>query len=282
MLEGQVGKGIRYFGLERLEDFNRLEQDLGFFLEQFRDDLDIIYDVQRLPALFAELRSLLDRDRRPGRFLLLGSASPLLMRQTADFLAGRIEYLTLHPLHLLELEPRPDLLKQHWRRGGFPVSWLADTEELSYRWRQNFIQTYVERDLPMLGLDTDPVRFRTFLQMLTASHGNLWNAEPLGRSLGVSGKTIKHYLSFLESSFFVTVLYPYASKLGKRLVKSPKVYLTDSGVLNTQLDVTDSASITLHPLAGTSWEGYVIQQIIQCLPQEITPFFFPNLRRNRM
>jgi len=129
-----VGKGIRYFGLERLEDFNRLEQDLGFFLEQFRDDLDIIYDVQRLPALFAELPSLLDRDRRPGRFLLLGSASPLLVRQTSDFLAGRIEYLTLHPLHLLELEPRTDLLKQHWRRGGFPVSWLADTAELSYRW----------------------------------------------------------------------------------------------------------------------------------------------------
>jgi hypothetical protein len=274
MLVGQIGKGIQYFDLERLEDIRKLQEDPGFFLEQYRDELVIIDEVQRLPALFAELRSLIDRDRKPGRFLLLGSASPLLMRQTADSLAGRIGYLTLHPLHLTELTPKPNLLGQHWWRGGFPVAWLAETEQLSYRWRQNFIQTYVERDLPMLGLETDPVRFRTFLQMLAASHGTLWNAESLGRSLGVSGKTINSYLRFLESSFFIRVLQPYASNLGKRLVKSPKVYLSDSGLLNALLGISDSSSLTRHPLAGLSWEGYVLQQIIQSLPEEISPYFY--------
>jgi len=274
MLTNHAERPIRYFDLERTEDLRPLAEDPGFFLEQFKEELVVIDEVQRLPSLFAELRSLVDRDRRPGRFLLLGSASPLLLRQTADSLAGRIAYLTLHPLHLTELQPQEDLLRQHWSRGGFPSSWLAPSESSSFRWRKNFIQTYVERDLPMLGLDADPVRFRNFLHMLAASNGNLWNAESLGRSLGLSGKTIKHYLGYLESSFFVYILQPYSSNVGKRLIKSPKVYLTDSGLLHSLLGVPDSLALTRHPQAGASWEGYVVQQIVHHLPEGITAYFY--------
>jgi predicted AAA+ superfamily ATPase len=274
MLADHADRPIRYFDLERTEDFGPLSEDPEFFLEQFKGDLVVIDEVQRLPSLFAELRSLIDRDRRPGRFLLLGSASPLLLRQTADSLAGRIAYLTLHPLHLTELQPQEDLLRQHWSRGGFPSSWLAHSESSSFRWRKNFIQTYVERDLPMLGLDADPVRFRNFLHMLAASNGNLWNAESLGRSLGLTGKTIKHYLGYLESSFFVHILQPYSTNVGKRLVKTPKVYLTDSGLLHSLLGVPDSSALTRHPQAGSSWEGYVVQQIVQQLPEDITAYFY--------
>jgi hypothetical protein len=273
-LISQVGKAVRYFDLERLEDFNRLQADPGFFLDQFRDELVIIDEVQRLPGLFAELRSLIDNHRVPGRFLLLGSASPLLMRSTADSLAGRIGYLTLQPLQIAELGIQLETIMTHWWRGGFPDSWLAPSEDLSFRWRESFIRTYVERDLQFLGLNTDPFRFRTFLQMLAAVNGNLWNAESLGRSLGLSGHTIKQYLGFLESSFFVKVLPPFFHNMGKRLVKSPKVYLSDTGILHTLLGVKNQADLVLHPQAGASWEGYVLMQIMNELPLDLDPYFF--------
>jgi hypothetical protein len=273
-LKGQVGKPVRYFDLERLEDLQRLTDDPGFFLDQFREELVIIDEVQRLPGLFAELRSLIDRHRVPGRFLLLGSASPLLMRSTADSLAGRIGFLTLQPLHLSEVDIVQDNVMRHWWRGGFPDAWLAPSDDLSFHWRESFIRTYVERDLQFLGLNADPVRFRTFLQMLASVHGNLWNAESLGRSLGLSGNTIKQYLNFLESSFFVRVLHPFFANIGKRLVKSPKVYLTDSGLLHVLLGVRRQLDLTLHPMAGGSWEGYVLSQVIGALPEGLEPLFF--------
>lgn len=273
-LEGQVGKPVRYFDLERLEDLQRLTSDPGFFLEQFREELVVIDEVQRLPLLFAELRSLIDRHRVPGRFLLLGSASPLLMRSTADSLAGRIGFLTMHPLLLPEIGLEQGNIMRHWWRGGFPDAWLAPTDELSFHWRESFIRTYVERDLQFLGLNADPVRFRTFLQMLAAVHGSLWNAESLGRSLGLSGNTVKQYLGFLESSFFVRVLHPFFANISKRLVKSPKVYLTDPGLLHVLLGIRQQPDLTLHPMAGPSWEGYVISQIVTVLPKGVEPFFF--------
>ncbi len=274
-LAPRLQKPMRYFDLERLEDYQRLQADPGYFLEQYQDEFVVIDEVQRLPGLFAELRSLIDRKRIPGRFLLLGSASPLLMRQTADSLAGRIAYLDLHPLHQSELDlTETDALRKHWWRGGFPDSWLAKEDAWSMDWREQFIRTYVERDLPYLGLSTDPVRFRMFLQLLAATHGNLWNAESIGRSLGISGNTIKHYLSFLESSFFVFVLRPYFANLGKRLVKSPKVYVADSGLLHALAGVSRPEDLPVHPIAGASWEGYVISQILAVLPSGIEPFFY--------
>lgn len=273
-LKDSMDRKVRYFDLERLEDFQRLQGDPGFFLEQYRDDCVIIDEVQRLPALFAELRSLIDRKREPGRFLLLGSASPLLMRQTADSLAGRIAYLTLHPLHQSEVLGPADDVRSHWWRGGFPDSWLASSDAWSADWREQFVRTYVERDLPFLGLNADPVRFRMFLQMLAAAHGNLWNAESIGRSLGLSGNTVKHYLSFLESSFFALVLRPFFVNVGKRLVKAPKVYIADSGLLHSLAGIARPEDLPVHPLAGASWEGYVIGQIITRLPAGIEPFFY--------
>ncbi|MEQ1746821.1 MAG: ATP-binding protein [Saprospiraceae bacterium] len=273
-LEGQVGRNIRYFDLERLEDYQRLQRDPGFFLEQYRDDCVVIDEVQRLPTLFSELRSLIDRKRSPGRFLLLGSASPLLMRQTADSLAGRIAYLTLHPLHQSEVIHTDDDIRQHWWRGGFPESWLAPPDAQSADWRGQFVRTYVERDLPFLGLNTDPIRFRMFLQMLASAHGNLWSAESVGRSLGLSGNTVKSYLNFLESSFFALVLRPFFVNISKRLVKSPKVYVSDSGLLHSLAGIAKPEDLPVHPLAGASWEGYVVGQIAAKLPPDIEPFFY--------
>ena len=270
----RLNKPMRYFDLERLEDYQRLQTDPGFFLEQYQDEFVVINEVQRLPGLFAELRSLIDRKRMPGRFLLLGSASPILLRHTADSLAGRIAYLSLHPLNQIELALTETDLRKHWWRGGFPDSWLAGQDAWSSDWREQFIRTYVERDLPFLGLSTDPVRFRMFLQMLAVAHGNLWNAESIGRSLGISGNTVKHYLSFLESSFFVQVLRPYFVNMGKRLVKSPKVYVTDSGLLHSLAGIHRPDDLPVHPLAGASWEGYVLSQIAPLIPPGIEPFFY--------
>ena len=196
------------------------------------------------------------------------------MRQTADSLAGRIAYLTLQPLHQNELGLTDADLRKHWWRGGFPDSWLAEEDAWSNDWREQFIRTYVERDLPFLGLNTDPVRFRMFLQLLAAAHGNLWNAESVGRSLGISGNSVKHYLGFLESSFFVQVLRPYFVNMGKRLVKSPKVYVTDSGLLHSLAGIHRPDNLPVHPLAGASWEGYVLSQILPLLPNGIEPFFY--------
>ena len=273
-LVDQLPRPVRYFDLERLEDYNRLEEDPGFFLEQFQNECVILDEVQRMPALFSELRSLIDRHRISGRFLLLGSASPLLLRAASESLAGRIAYLTLFPFHLLELPQEENVLRRHWWRGGFPEAWLAPTEELSIDWREQFIRTYVERDLQFLGLSTDTVRFRNFLQMLAAVHGNVWNAESLGRSLGVTGKTIRHYLHFLESSFFVQILPPYFANIKKRLVKSPKVYIRDSGLLHALLGIRRSEALPVSPHVGASWEGYAISQVISLLPKGVSPYFF--------
>lgn len=273
-LAERLGRKVRYVDLERLEDFQRLDAEAGFFLEQYREELVIIDEVQRMPRLFAELRSQIDRHRVPGRFLLLGSASPLLMQQTADSLAGRIGYLTLYPLSHTEVVEDQDLQRRHWWRGGFPDAWLAPTDPFSMRWRRDFIRTYVERDLQQLGLSTDPVRFRTFLQMLAAVHGQLWNAESMGRSLGVSGNTIRHYLGFLERSFFIHILPPFYSNLGKRLVKSPKVYIQDSGLLHALLSLDDPDRLLQSPYAGASWEGYVLMEIIRQLPDGLQAYFF--------
>lgn len=273
-LVGAVSGKMRYFDMERLEDSRLLEADPGFFLEQYQDECVVIDEVQRMPGLFAELRSLIDRKRTPGRFLLLGSASPLLMRQTADSLAGRIAYLTLRPLHLTEVVGADDDLRQHWWRGGFPDSWLAPTDARSAEWRDQFVRTYVERDLSLLGLNADTQRFRMFLQLLSAAQGSLWNAESVGRSLGLSGNTIRHYLGFLESSFFVQVLRPFFVNVGKRLVKSPKVYIADTGLLHTLAGISRPDDLPVHPLAGASWEGYVLMQVIGKLPADVEPYFY--------
>ncbi len=273
-LIGKYTRPVRYFDLERLEDFQRLKEEPGFFLEQFKDELIIIDEVQRLPDLFAELRALIDRHRIPGRFLLLGSASPLLAQKSSESLAGRVAYIRLNPFSLLEIGLSEEHLKPHWWRGGFPNAWLAPTDAWSFEWREQFIRTYVERDLPFLGLHTDPIRFRTFLHMLAAQHGNLWNAETFARSLGVSGNTVKRYLNFLETSFMALVLRPFHANIKKRLVKSPKVYFSDSGLLHALLHIQQPEDLILNPAVGASWEGYALAECLKNLPKGIEPYFF--------
>ncbi len=274
-LTAKIERKVRYFDLERLEDINLIRQDPGFFLEQFQNDCVILDEVQRMPELFPELRSLIDRKREPGRFLLLGSASPLLMQETSESLAGRIGYVTMHPLHHSEIVPKVTDLMTHWWRGGFPDALTAPDDMLSSHWRDQFIRTYVERDIRFLGLNADPILFGNFLKMVAATHGNLWNAQSIGNSLGVSGTTIRHWMHFLERSFFVTVLHPYSANLSKRLVKSPKIYISDSGLFHTLLGIRKPGSeLVTHPMVGASWEGYAVSQILQSLPMGIEPYFY--------
>jgi predicted AAA+ superfamily ATPase len=217
-LSTQFSNPVRYFDLERLEDFQLLSNDPGFFLSQYENDCVIIDEVQRLPALFSELRALIDQKRTNGRFLLLGSAAPLLMKQSADSLAGRIAYLTMHPFHLLEIGDEQTDIRNHWWRGGFPDAWLAENDAWSMTWREQFIRTYVERDLPFLGLRTDPVRFSIFLQMLASVNGQLWNAESIGRSLGTSGNTVKTYRfsgKLVFCACFTSLFCKSRQKIGK-------------------------------------------------------------------
>ncbi len=262
-----------YLDLEDDRDRQKLGTDPHFFFQHFEDQCIILDEVQQMPEIFRTLRGVIDANRRPGRFILLGSASPELLRQSSETLAGRIGYVELYPFSLLEIADPADW-KAHWFRGGFPGSYLAPDDGLSLQWRKNFIKTYIERDLPQLGLSADPVLVRRFWQMLAAQHGNLWNAEQFANSLGVSGHTIKRYLGFLESAFMVSSLQPWFTNMGKRLVKSPKVYLRDSGILHAWFDFARFDDLLGNAILGASWEGYVIEQIKSVVGNKLECFFY--------
>ena len=257
--------------LERPSDLARIA-DAEFFLEQYREKLVILDEVQRKPELFPVLRALVDLDRRPGRFLLLGSSAPDLIRQSSESLAGRIIYHELTPLSLQETGSRK--WKQLWVRGGFPESFLAPLDAKSMNWRNAFIGTYLERDLPQLGVRIPSVLLRRFWEMLAHSQGQLWNASKVAAGLGVTAPTARHYLDLLHDTFIVRQLQPYFPNVKKRLVKSPKVYLRDSGLLHALLGLPSFNDILGHPVAGGSWEGWVIEQILDVLPPDIQPFFY--------
>lgn len=255
-----LGQNFIYLDLEDDRDRAKLSADPHFFFQQYTDRCIILDEVQQMPEIFRLLRGAIDENRRPGRFVLLGSASPDLLRQSSESLAGRIAYLELHPFHLLEIEGRFDW-KTHWLRGGFPDALQAPSPELSFEWRRNFIRSYLERDLPRLGLSADPVTVRRFWQMLAGENGGIWQGEKFARSLGVSAATAKRYLTFLENAFLSMTLEPWFPNVGKRVVKSPKIFQTDSGILHTWLDLTDMDNLLGSAALGASWEGYVINQI---------------------
>jgi len=222
--------------------------------------LVVVDEVQRMPHLFTVLRPLADRDPQPARFLLLGSASPALIKGVSESLAGRVRFVPVAGLCIEEtgLEARGDL----WLRGGFPRSFLATSEAASLRWRKDFITTLVERDIPQLGIQVPPETLRRFWNMLAHYHGQTWNGEELARSMGVSGKTVRHYLDILAGTYLVRVLPPWFENLGKRQVKSPKVYLRDSGLLHAFLNVGSMAALQAHPKYGHSWEGFALEQVL--------------------
>lgn len=264
------GEHFLYLDLERISDREKLQGDPTFFLSQFQDRCVILDEIQFMPELFSELRGLVDEDRRPGRFIVLGSASPDLIRGSSETLAGRIGYIELTPFNLKEVDDVDKL----WIRGGFPDSYLASSDKSSKLWRRNFIQTFIHRDLGLLGLSTEVRLMERFWQLIASVQGGLLNAQQFGRNLDVSQPTIMRYIDFLEGAFILRVLQPWHRNLKKRLVKSPKIYLRDSGLLHSLLGLDTFEDVINHFIVGSSWEGFVIEQIINCFEDDRQFYFY--------
>lgn len=266
-------KQTLYLDLENPLDVRKL-QDAYTFLTDNYDKCIIIDEVQILPSLFSVLRSVIDESRRNGRFILLGSASPQLVKGVSESLAGRIAYKELSPINLIEL-PGSVQQNKHWLRGGFPSSLLAKTEQASAEWRSSFIRSYAERDLSTLfGVELTSSIVRRLLSMLAHINGNIWNAEMIGRSLGISAPTVNRYVEFLEGAFLLHRLMPFHINTRKRLVKAPKVYIRDSGLLHSLSNIGNLNSLKGHPVVGGSWEGYVVEQIKQIKPKGVDMYYY--------
>ena len=265
----KVDKPTHYLDLELPSDVAKLS-DPELYLGKFADHLVILDEIQRLPEVFPVLRSLVDARRRAGEktahFLILGSASPELLQQSSETLAGRISYLELHPLNRTELESGRAVMEQHWFRGGYPDSFLAADDTLSNQWREDFITSYVERYLPQLGITAAPLLLRRLCSMLAHQQGATLNLSKMAGSLGIDGKTARHYIDLLAGLYLVRSLPAWSRHAGKRLVKSPKVYWRDSGLLHTLAGLHDLEQVLGHPLCGHSWEGYCLEQILTRLP----------------
>lgn len=271
-IQKELPKESTYFDLEIPSDLNKFLSDPELFLKNLQQQTVILDEIHRLPNIFVLLRGLIDQQRDAGRFILLGSASPDLLKNTAESLAGRISYLEMHPLHFREIAP--ENYQNHWLWGGFPAAYLAKNDRIKNIWLNDFLMSYLERDLPQLGLSASPLLMRRLLMMLASIQGGVLNYSTLANSLGVSQPTIKNAIDFLEQAFLVRRLQPYFVNIGKRLVKSPKIYIRDSGLLHHLLNVKDINSLLGHIVAGGSWEGYIIQEIISILPQDALPFYY--------
>ena len=231
----------------------------------------VIDEIHRRPELFPALRVLVDREAQPARFLVLGSASPALLRQSSESLAGRIEVITMAGFGIAELGA--GAMERHWQRGGFPRSFLAASEADSREWRKQFMQTILERDLPQLGASLPTAALLRFWTMLAHYHAQIWHAAPPARSLGVSEPTVRRYLDLLSGLFMVRQLQPWHANLRKRQVKAPKVYVRDSGILHELLGVRSATDLLAHPKCGDSWEGYVIEEALRLLQPDEAYFW---------
>lgn len=273
--EGFRGAPAKYLDLENPAHLERLSDASGY-LETVRDRLVVLDEVHRVPQLFRELRGIIDERIRQGeasgQFLILGSASMELLRQSGESLAGRIGHLELGPLDVREVEPGN--ATRLWRRGGFPRSFLAPSRRASNLWRDNFLRTYLERDIPELGPRIPATTLRRFWTMLAHSQGGLWNAAQLARSLGVDGKTVSRYLDLMVDLLLVRRLPPLHANVRKRLVKSPKVYVRDSGVAHALLRIPDTDELLGHPVAGASWEGFVVESLLAAAPDWTRASFY--------
>ena len=264
-----------YFDLERDADRQILtEPDL--YLDEQAGKLVILDEVQQMPGLFKSLRGQIDQRRRAGfragQFLLLGSASNVLLQQSAESLAGRVRYIEMPPLQLTEVGA--DQLNALWLRGGFPDSFMASSDQASMDWRLDFLRTYLERDIPALGPRIPAATLRRFWTMLAHVQGGLLNASALAEGLGVSGQTIGRYLDLLVDLMLVRRLQPWHENVGKRLVKSPKVYVRDSGVVHALLSIGTIEGLLGHPVVGGSWEGLCIEALLAAAPTGTEPFFY--------
>lgn len=264
-----------YLDLESESDRAKLAQP-ELYLADHQDKLVILDEVHRAPGLFPVLRGLIDAGRRAkhknGRFLLLGSASLDLLKQSGETLAGRVAYLELAPLSVLETQALP--LDKLWLRGGFPESLLASNEVRSLRWRQDFIRTYLERDIPQFGPRIAAETLRRFWGMLAHHQGGMLNTAQFARNLGVDVKTAAAYLDLLVDLLLVRRLLPWHANLGKRLVKAPKVYVRDSGLVHALLNIPDKETLLSHPVVGQSWECFVIENLLVCAPESVQGYYY--------
>jgi uncharacterized protein len=225
--------------------------------------LVVLDEIQKMPELFQVLRILVDRPENQARFLILGSASPEIVKSASETLAGRLEFIELQGFDLSETGA--NTWESLWLRGGFPRSFLAATDDDSQVWREGFIRTFLERDIPQLGINIPAVAIRRFWTMLAHYHGQTWNAAEIGRSMGLSDKTVRSYLDILTGTFMIRQLQPWFENLGKRQVKAPKIYFRDTGLLHSLLDIPDKHSLLGHPKVGASWEGFALEQALQIL-----------------
>ena len=266
-----------YLDLELKSDRDKLSSP-ELFLNMHEDKLVIFDEIHRMPELFQTLRSLVDQGRRKGkrvgRFLVLGSASIELLRQSDETLAGRIEYLDLNPLSILEIDNTAESMNRLWLRGGFPDSYLASNDEDSFRFRRSFIRTYLERDVPQFGPRIPAELLERLWTMLAHNQGTLLNASRLAASLSLSAPTVGAYLSLFVDLLLVRKLLPYHSNMGKRMVKSPKTYIRDSGLLHALLGIQNLTELAGHPVIGSSWEGFVIESLLTAAPEGTQASFY--------
>jgi predicted AAA+ superfamily ATPase len=266
-------KPVIYLDME-LESDRRKLFDMESFFSSHRNKLVVIDEVQLVPAVFSALRPEVDALRKPGRFLLTGSANPVMIKGVAESLAGRVAYMELTPFMLNEVISKYTM-QRHWFRGGYPNAFLAKTDEAFHRWMENYIETFIQRDLRVLfGAGLSPAVTRNIWSMIAHHNGGILNAENFSRALGITGPTVKKYLQFLEAAYLIRQLPPWFANSGKRLVKAPKLFIRDSGVLHHLTHISSANSLAGNLVIGSSWEGYVTEEIIRHLPSGISAFFY--------
>jgi len=272
-----------YLDLESNQDLAKLT-DPSLYFEDQKDKLVILDEIQRIPELFRELRGIVDNNIRQGRpsghFLILGSASIDLLKQSSESLAGRIAYLELDPLDILEIDNTKSSVDSLWVKGGFPVSYLLS--EQSMVWRENFIRTYLERDIPQLGPRIPAETLRRFWTMLANLQGSKLNVSNIASSLGVDGKTVNKYLDLMVDLLLVRRLPSYQLNINKRLVKSPKIYVRDSGLVHNLLSISDKEQLLGHPIVGMSWEGFIIENILRVTTNKANAYFYSTASGTEM
>jgi predicted AAA+ superfamily ATPase len=269
----QEKNDILYLDLQNMSDLNKLTEPALFFGSN-KDVVVCLDEIQLLPQLFSVLRSEIDSDRRVGRFILLGSASQELIQKTSESLAGRIGILNLTPFLIGELADVPGFsTEKYWNRGAFPDSFLAASDEASCIWRDNFIKTYIQRDLPQLGVQIPALQMQRFMMLCAHFSGQILNTSKIGEALGISHTTVRRYIDLLEQTFLARTLLPYEANVKKRMVKSPKFYIRDTGILHQLLQIKDYNSLLGNPVVGASWEGLAVENICSALPDAQFSFY---------
>lgn len=259
---GETLDNFLYLDLELPSNIQKLAEP-ELFLKANEDKIICLDEIQRRPEIFPVLRGVIDKNRKNGKFIILGSASGDLLQQSSESLAGRISYINLTPFTLTELDKNGKLdTIEYWTRGGYPDSFFAKSGEDSFNWRSNFVRTFLERDIPQLGIDISSLRLHRFLQMCAHLHGQTINSQKIGDSIGVSHNTIRKYIDIFEKTFIFRTLPPFFSNTKKRIIKSPKLYLRDSGILHTLLDITNYNNLLGNPIFGMSWEGFALENIL--------------------